>query len=151
MSAKAVMKITVFLQYLWAFTASKLLSAQVSITTFVNGLSSTTPETFIPVPPLMVTFREYNEKVTNLMTELGFSKQSSGRYHYAKGPASDSVIKRLTEAGAAIDAYSLAGACNVEGYAAFTIIIRLLHASLGFMVIDETRSRTYLLSNLFVK
>jgi hypothetical protein len=44
----------------------------------------------------------------------------------------------LTEAGAAIDAYSLAGACNVEGYAAFTIIIRLLHASLGFMVIDET-------------
>lgn len=138
MSAHTSMKISIFFQYLWAYTASRLLEKTIPITTFLNALSSTRNiETFIPTPSLIVTFREYNETINNVLSELGFSKQSSGRYKYAKGPSSDGAITRLLKEGASADAYSMMGSCNITGYTCFTIINRLLHAALPFLCLSE--------------
>lgn len=139
MSAHTSMKISMFFQYLWAYTAAHLLQQSVPITTFCNALTSKTVETFLPTPPLIVTFREYNDTIRNLLSELGFSMQSSGRYKYAKGPSTVGGIDRLLKEGASADAYSMMGSCNIKGFVCFTIITRLLHSSLGFLCLAEDK------------
>jgi hypothetical protein len=88
-SACSEMKILVWLSYLWAVVAAKLLEKTVSITTHYNTLvASIVILPFLPVPSLIVSFRDYNETTRNLLGEVGFSLQSSGRYKYAKEMAS---------------------------------------------------------------
>jgi hypothetical protein len=73
MSATLSMRTILFFQYLWAFTAARLLDTTVAITSYINVLSAPTNETFLPSPSLIVTFREYNDTIRALLTEIGYS------------------------------------------------------------------------------
>jgi len=82
------MKILMFFQYLWAFTAAQMLGRTVAITSHVNGLLGAVPDvSFLPRLSLISTFRDYSETTRARLAEIGFTLQSAGRYKYVKGPA----------------------------------------------------------------
>lgn len=115
------------LTIMWAVAASFLLNLDIDLSKTVHIGSSTISSTLFSAPSLVVTFSGKDKEATaNKMRDLDFTPQSSGKYNFYKGPASDNAAKIATEAGAHADAYSPYGTVNVNGYLAFKLIDRFL-------------------------
>jgi len=128
---------TLVCSYLWAFVLAFLtgdMDAKIRAAPG-NGLASPLKVRLFPAPPMVVTFTVGNNKenVATKMEELGFTKQSSGRYNYYKGPASDLAIDACLKLGAESDCYATYGLTNIAGIICLSIINRFLHAACGFL------------------
>lgn len=119
---------------LWAYVSSFLLEKDVLVTTqgfdALRGKKATIP--LFQNPPLVITVADKSETTVGRLTTLGFLPQSTQRYQYYQGPATQESIRDVVTLGAAVDCYTPYGTTNVNGLLLLSIINRLLYSALGF-------------------
>jgi len=123
----------------WAYVASALTSKAVQLDTAVNIISTSVVIDLFVRPPMVVTLKgRLTEAIENQITALGFSRQSSGKYNFFKGPATDAAIRGLAGIGVETDSYCPQGNASIDGIMALSILNRIIRGAFGFLASAAT-------------